>query len=428
MKYLIKNGRLIDPLNKVDDHLDILVSDGKVESVGKSLKAASAEIIDAKGKIVCPGLVDMHVHLREPGREDKETVETGTLAALMGGITSSSAMPNTEPDAIDSPEMVKKLNAIINKKALTNVFIIGAITKNRAGKEVCDIEGMKKSGIIAISDDGSSVEDEKIFTQALKEAKKHSILVISHCDDKRISQDGVINEGFTATRLGLKGIPKAAEYEFVKRDIELADKAKARLHIAHVSCKESCDIIRRAKKQGAQVTAETAPHYFSLTEECCLTYDTNTKMNPPLRAKEDVEAIKEALRDGTLDAIASDHAPHSLHDKDVEFDKASFGIIGLQTSLALAATELIASGVLDWPGLIMRMSASPAGILGIDRASLKKGAVADIAIIDPAREWTFEERLIVSKSKNSPFIGWKLKGAVTDVFVAGRHVLKDGRI
>ena len=271
MKYLIKNGRLIDPLNKVDDHLDILVSDGKVESVGKSLKAASAEIIDAKGKIVCPGLVDMHVHLREPGREDKETVETGTLAALMGGITSVAAMPNTEPDAIDAPNMVKRLEAIIDKKALVNVFIIGAITKSRSGKDVCDIEGMKKSGIIAISDDGSSVEDEKIFTQALKEAKKHSILVISHCDDKRISQDGVINEGFTATRLGLKGIPKAAEYEFVKRDIELADKAKARLHIAHVSCKESCDIIRRAKKQGAQVTAETAPHYFSLTEECCLT-------------------------------------------------------------------------------------------------------------------------------------------------------------
>jgi len=270
------------------------------------------------------------------------------------------------------------------------------------------------------------VADENLAAAAFGEAKADATVVIAHCDDKRLSGKGVVNEGFIATKLGLRGSPTSAEYQFVERDIELARKAKARLHIAHVSCRESCDLIRAAKRAGVAVTAETAPHYFTLTEECCVSYDTDTKMNPPLRSAADVAAVKASLADGTIDAIASDHAPHGKHDKDVEFDKASFGIIGLETSLALAVTELIDQGVLDWPALIMRMSGSPARILGIKRGSLEKRAIADIAIIDPAREWVYEEAGIVSKSKNSPFIGWKLKGFVTDVFLNGAHVLKNG--
>ncbi len=418
-RYLIKNGRLIDPANKIDGEFDILIAGSKVESVGKGLKNNNAEVVDAKGKIVAPGLVDMHVHLREPGREDKETIETGTLAAIRGGITSVAAMPNLEPQAVDSAGMVKRVNDIAKAKARANVFVIGAITRNREGKELADIKGMKRHGAVAVSDDGASVQDERLLSAALKEAKKNSILVISHCDDRRISGQGVINEGFIATKLGLRGIPKSAEYEFVRRDIELAKKTGASLHIAHVSCKESCDIIRAAKRSHLAITAETAPHYFTLTEECCVTYDTNTKMNPPLRTKDDVAAIKKALADGVIDAIASDHAPHSLHDKDIEFDKAAFGIIGLETSLGLAAAELIGNKTLGWAGLIARMSSNPAKILGIKRGGLGKGATADIVIIDPDKEWIYEGASIASKSKNSPFIGWKLKGRVTEVFVNG---------
>ncbi len=428
MTYLIKNGRVIDPLDKIDDRLDVLISGGKVASVGKNVQAnGRADVIDAQGKIVAPGLVDMHVHLREPGREDKETIATGTRAALKGGITAVAAMPNTEPP-IDSPEMVKRAGELVRKKAVANVFIVGAITRRREGKELTDIEGMKRSGIVAISDDGSSVEDGKVMRSALKEASAHSVLLISHCDDKRISGRGVINAGYYATALGLRGIPKSAEYEFVRRDIELAKKLKARLHIAHVSCRESCALIRSAKRSGVPVTAETAPHYFMLTEECCATYDTNTKMNPPLRTKDDIAAIRDALADGTIDAIASDHAPHGKHDKDVEFDKAAFGIIGLETSLALSVTGLVEEKVIDWPTLIMRMSCGPARILGITRGSLKKGSAADITIIDPSRERVFEERGIVSKSKNSPFIGWTLKGLVTEVFVDGELRVKDSGV
>ena len=427
MKYLIKNGRLIDPQNKIDGNFDILVAEDKIGAVGKDLKAAGVEIIDAKDKIISPGFVDMHVHLREPGREDKETIATGTRAALKGGFTSVACMPNTEP-AIDSPAMVKRVDDIIRKTALANVYIVGAITKNREGVEAADIKGMKRQGIVAISDDGSSVEDGKVLKVAIKEAKAGSILVISHCDDKKISGRGVINGAFIATKLGLRGIPRKAEYEFVKRDIELAGELKAHLHIAHVSCKESCDIIRQAKKKGVSVTAETAPHYFTLTEECCVTYDTNTKMNPPLRNAEDVVAIKGSLSDGTIDAIATDHAPHGRHDKDVEFDKAAFGIIGLETALGLAVSELIEKKVLDWPALIERLSSNPARILHLKRGSLEKGAVADITIIDPLKGWTFEEKNIVSKSKNSPFIGWNLKGLVTDVFMNGKPVLEKGRL
>jgi dihydroorotase, multifunctional complex type len=419
-KYLIKNGRVIDPANNVDDILDVLISDGKIENVGKELKD-KAEIIDAKGMIVAPGLVDMHTHLREPGREDKETVLTGTLAAVKGGFTSVACMPNTEPP-LDNPAIIKSLKEIIKKDARANVFIIGTITEGRAGKRPTDFDKMKKVGAVAVSDDGSSVDDDTVMAEALQQSKEENMLIIEHCEDRKLSAGGVMNHGFTAMKLGLKGIPSESEYERVRRNIELAKKAQARIHIAHVSTKESVDIIRRAKADGVKVTAETAPHYLALTEECCASYDTNTKMNPPLRSKEDTEELKRGLKDGTIDAIATDHAPHTDSEKDVEFDFAPFGIIGLETALSLCAMELVEKKVLSWPELITKMSVNPSKILGIDRGSLKKGSPADVIIIDPAKEYTYTKESVVSRSKNSPFLNWVLKGKVLKVFVAGEQL------
>lgn len=422
MKYLIKDGRVVDPKNKIDSVLDILISGGKIERIEKAIKDKSAKMIDAKGKIVVPGLIDMHVHLREPGREDKETVKTGTQAAVSGGVTSLCCMPNTEP-AIDSPEKVKALKAIIKKDASSNTFIIGAITENREGKKLTDAQRMKKEGIVGLSDDGCSIEDPKIMSEALKQAKKHSLPLISHCEDKRISKKGVVNEGVVATRLGLKSIPKRSEVEFVKRDIELAGKTDTQLHIAHVSCKESVELVGKAKMKGIKVTAEVTPHHFLLTDECCLTYDTNMKVNPPLRSKEDVEAIQKALSGGTIDVIASDHAPHGRHEKDVEFDFAAFGAIGLETSLAMAVTYLIDTKLISWKRLVELMSLNPARILGLkNKGSLSVGCDADITVINPEKQWTYKESAIKSKSKNSPFINWQFKGKVETVFVGGEIV------
>lgn len=427
IKYLIKNGRVIDPANKIDDILDIFVSDGRVKKVGKNLDVSNLVKItrlDAGGLIVAPGLVDMHTHLREPGREDEETVLTGTRAAIKGGFTSVVCMPNTEPP-LDNPAIVKSLNEIIEKNALANVFVVGAITEGRAGKRPTDFHKLKKGHVVAVSDDGSSVEDEKVLLEALQQAKEEGLLVIEHCEDAKISASGVMNQGFAAAKLGLRGIPARSEYERVKRNIELAKSKSSAIHIAHVSAKESVELIRKAKKSGIKVTAETAPHYFSLTEECCASYDTNTKMNPPLRTKEDIEAIKIGLKDGTINCIATDHAPHADNEKDVEFDFAPFGIIGLETCLSLSAMELVEKKILSWSDLIIKMSVNPSKILGIKRGTLKKGSIADIAIIDPNKEYTYTKDSIESKSKNSPFINWVLKGKAVSVFVGGRLVMKD---
>ncbi len=427
MKYLIKDGRVIDPVNKVDEVLDVLVSDGKIDKISNKIDRRADETIDAKGKIVTPGLVDMHVHLREPGREDKETIFTGTRAAVKGGFTAVLCMPNTEP-AVDNAKVVKVVKEIIKKDALSIVYIAGAITEGRRGAKLTEFDAMKKEGIIAVSDDGSSVDDENLMQTALKEAKKSEILLISHCEDKTKSGHGVMNHGFIATKTGLRGMPQEAEYERVRRDIELADKAATPIHIAHVSSKESVEIIRKAKQKGVKVTAETAPHYFTLTEDCCVTYDTNTKMNPPLRTKEDVEAIKEGLRNGAIDAIATDHAPHTDAEKDVEFDLAPFGIIGLETALSLAVMELVEKKVLSWPELIRKMSANPAKILGIEGGSLKEKSPANIVIIDPAKKYIYKKEAIESKSKNSPFINWELKAGAETVFVGGKLVMKNYEI
>ena len=424
MKYLIKNGMVIDPSAKLNEVCDISISDGKIEKIGKDLDMKADEVINAKGKIVAPGLVDMHTHLREPGREDEETIQAGTRAAIRGGFTAVACMPNTEP-VIDSPKTIKIVKDIIKKDALCNVLIIGAITEGRNGKKLTDLAKMAKEGIVAISDDGSCIQNKSLMLEALKNSKKCGMLLIDHCEDTTISTSGVVNSGFVSTKTGLRGISAAAEYEMVKRDIGLAKKAAAPIHIAHVSCKESVEAIRKAKKDGVKITAETAPHYFTLTEDCVVTYDTNTKMNPPLRTKEDVEAIKKGLSDGTIDVIATDHAPHTDSEKDVEFDFAPFGIIGLETALSLAATELVGNKILSWPELITKMSANPAKILGVSGGDLKKGAPADVIIIDPEQEYIYKKSQIESKSKNSPFIDWKLKAMITHVFVGGNIIMKD---
>jgi dihydroorotase len=419
MKILIKNGRLIDPLNKLDDSLDILVEDSKVLKVAKNIKAVADKIIEAEGKIVMPGCVDMHVHLREPGREDKETICSATKAALRGGVTSVLAMPNTDP-AIDSQENIKFLKDAISKSAKANVFICAAITKSRQGQELVDIAQLKKDGALAISDDGSSVDSDELMFNALKYAEEAKILVICHSEDRKLSDSGVVNLGFTSTRLGLKGISKESEYRRVARDIALAEKTGARIHIAHVSCKESLEIIASAKKKGIKVTCETAPHYFTFNEEKVLGFDTNFKMNPPLRSKEDVEAIKKGLASGVIDVIASDHAPHTENEKEIEFERAEFGVTGLETELAAAIKELIETGILNWKSLVEKMAINPSRILGLDKGSLGAGKDADIIIVSPEKEWVVNKEDFLSKSKNSSFINQTLKGVVEYTICQGR--------
>ena len=417
MKLLIKNGLVIDPANNIEGVLDVLVEGAKISKVSRNIQSAAEKIIDATDKIVLPGIVDMHVHLRQPGREDKETVASGTKAALKGGVTSVLAMPNTEP-AIDSAENVRLLENIIKKTAQCNVFIAAAITKGRLGRELTDIAGLP--GVLAITDDGSSVESEELLLKALKMAKAKNILLICHCEDKMLSNSGTVNLGIISTRLGLKGIPRESEYKRIERDIHLAQKANAPVHIAHVSCKESVEIIAQAKKKAIRVTAETAPHYFSLTENDVLGYDTNMKMNPPLRTGEDIRALKEGLKRGIIDTIASDHAPHTENEKDIEFERAEFGVIGLETELAVSITELIKPELLDWKALVEKLCFNPARILGIEKGTLGVGKDADIIVVSPDAEWAVKKEEIISQSKNSCFLGRKLTGRVEYTICAGK--------
>lgn len=421
MKILIKNGQLVDPANQQDGTFDVLLADGKIVQVAKKISGAAEKIIDATDKIVAPGLIDMHAHLREPGREDKETVATATAAALKGGITSVLAMPNTTP-AIDCAENVGLLKRIIKQTACANVFIAGTVTHQRKGEKLVDIAKLKKQGIVAISDDGASVDNDELFLKALKKAKEEELLVICHSEDKALSSGGAVNLGLTSTRMGLRGISTESEYKRVQRDIKLAAKTKARIHIAHVSCQQSVEIIARAKRKGIKVTCETAPHYFSLSEEDVLNFDTNMKANPPLRSRQDVEAIKQGLKRGIIDVIATDHAPHTENEKDIEFERAAFGMIGLETALSLGLTELVEKKILTLFQLLEKMAQNPAKILGIEGGSLSKGSAADIVIFDPQRQWIVEKAEIVSKSKNSPFIGRRLKGIVEYTIRQGKIV------
>ena len=423
MKLLIKNARAIDPANNLDELRDILVENSRISRVAKNINNGADKTIDAAGKIVMPGLVDMHVHLREPGREDQETIASGTRAAIKGGVTTVLAMPNTSP-AIDSAENVRLLKGLIRESAAANVEICAAITEGRLGKDLSPAMKLRKESVVAISDDGSSVDSPVVFYKAMRRARENKILVICHCEDKALSLAGVMNLGAVSTRLGLRGISNESEYKRVQRDIGLAEKAKCRLHIAHVSCAESVDLIAKAKKKGLKVTCETAPHYFSFTEESLLDYDTNKKMNPPLRSRKDLEAVKDGLARGIIDAIASDHAPHSISDKDIEFDRAEFGVIGLETELAASITNLVHPGILSWPELVKKLAWNPAKILGLEKGTLTPGADADLIVVDPGAEWLVKKGDFVSKSKNSAFIGTTLKGVVVATILGGKIVYK----
>ncbi len=419
MNILIKNGHIIDPANAVDEKLDLLVSGGRIAKLGKpgSISAGDAQVIDAADKLVVPGLIDMHVHLREPGFEYKETIATGTAAAKAGGFTSVCCMPNTNP--VNDNRSITEFILSQARNASARVYPIGAITKGSKGEELAEMGELRAAGCFAVSDDGKPVMNASIMRRALEYSKIFDMLIISHCEDSALAAKGVMNEGVVSTELGLRGIPRAAEDVMTIRDILLAELTGGRLHIAHVSTAGSVRMVKDAKSRGVKVTAETCPHYFTLTDEAARGYNTMAKMNPPLRTAEDVAAIKQGLKDGTIDAIATDHAPHGMDEKAGEFDYAPFGIVGLETSLGLTL-KLVDENVLSLSEAIRKLSVNPAAILKIDKGALAAGSDADITIIDPGAAWTVDSSRFKSKSRNTPFNGWKLKGRAALTIVGGR--------
>jgi dihydroorotase len=424
MKILIKEGHILDPSEKLNKTGSILIEDGKVKGypsdTKKLEKDPTIEVINAQGMIVAPGFIDMHVHLREPGFEHKETIRTGCSAAAAGGFTSVVCMPNTNP-VNDNASVTEYILLKARTEGIVNVFPIGAITKGEKGETLAEIGEMWEAGCVGISDDGRSVMNSRVMRHAMEYVKAFGIPVISHAEDIDLSGHGVMNEGFTSTVLGLRGIPSASEEVMVARDITLAELTGAHLHIAHVSTAGAVRLIRDAKKRGVKVTAEATPHHFTLTDRAILNYDTNAKVNPPIRSQEDVDAIREGLKDGTIDVIATDHAPHSEDEKKVEFDLAPFGISGLETALPVSL-KLVQDGVLTLPELITHLTFNPAKIIGVDRGTLKVGATADIVIFDPDKTVTVDREKFRSKGKNTPFHGWQLSGSVLYTIVSGKVV------
>ncbi len=420
MPLLIKNAVIVNADKTHQKPQDILLDKGIIAGIAPSISKEGVKTIDAKGKLVMPGLIDIHIHLRQPGREDKETIETGSRAAAKGGFTTVMCMPNTNP-VIDNAMIVEGIMEEAKRVGLVNVIPIGAITKGQRDGELVDMLELKKAGCLALSDDGKSVVNSRLMFLALQYAKMADILLIEHCQDPLITSGGVMNEGYHSTLLGLKGDPGPAETVIVARDIELAHYLNTKVHLAHMSLKRSVELIRFAKSQGIQVTAEACPHHFTLTDEVVKTYDTNTKMSPPLRTQEDVDAIKEAIKDGTIDCIVTDHAPHTVEDKEVEYDHAPFGIIGLETSVGLTVRELVKPKVISWRQMAEKMSAAPARIVGLkNKGVIAEGKDADITIIDPDKEWIFKKDEIVSMSKNSPFINQAMVGRVEVTICGGK--------
>jgi len=423
MNILIKNGHVIDPKNNISGRLDVLVKGSKIIELGENLFSADSEVINAKGMVVTPGLVDMHCHLREPGQEYKDDIETGTKSAAAGGFTSIACMPNTVP-VIDNKAVVRLVKS---RPSHVNVYPIGAITKNQEGKELAQIGEMKEEGIVAISDDGHTIENSAVMRNGMSYASNFDLPVIDHCEDKSLAT-GVMNSGYISTILGLKGISKTSEEIIISRDILLAEGGDLHIHLAHISTKGGVELVRQAKKRGVKVTCETCPHYFSLTEEACDGFNTYAKINPPLRNLEDVEAIKEGLKDGTIDAIATDHAPHHIDEKNIEFQNAAFGAVGFETAFAVSYTYLVKAGVLTLEELIEKMTYTPAQILRIPKGTLEVGASADIAIFDINQESTIDAANFKSKAKNTPFDGYKLNGKVITTIVGGKFVMKDSTV
>ncbi len=423
---LLAGGRVIDPARALDEPADVLLVDGMVAAVGRGFgRPDGVEVIDVAGLVVAPGLVDVHTHLREPGQEDRETIATGAMAGAAGGFTSICAMPNTDPP-IDNQSAVGFVVKQGAAAAGARVYPIGAVSLGQRGEQLAEFGELVGAGAVAVSDDGHPVASGHMMRTALEYARTFGIPVADHCEEPTLAARGVMHEGVVSTRLGLKGIPAVAEEIMVARDILLARHTGGHVHLCHMSTRGSVALIRRAKEQGYPVTAEACPHHFALTHEACAGYDTNAKMNPPLREPEDVEAIRAGLRDGTIDCIATDHAPHHYDAKEREFDDAPFGIVGLETALGLGVTVLVDGGVLTLPELIERMSTIPARVFGLPGGSLTPGQPADVVVFDPAARWAVDPGRFRSKSRNTPFAGWELRGRVVRTLVGGRRVYEAG--
>jgi dihydroorotase len=418
---LIKNGRVIDPANNLDEVCDVLIIDGKVAEIGhfNGAVAKSVErVIDATGKLVTPGLIDIHVHFREPGDEEEETIASGSAAAVAAGYTSVVCMPNTNP-TIENETDIEYVHRKGRQARKTHVYVMGAITKKREGIELAEMGMMAEAGARGFTDDGNGVQDVAVMLRALKYAKMFDRVVAQHCQDDRIVGQGVMNSGYYSTILGLPGMDALAEEGMLWRDIQLIRKTGVRYHAQHISTAGAVELIRQAKKDSLPVTCEVTPHHLLLTEEMCAEYDTNYKVNPPLRSKKDIEALKQAIADGLVDALATDHAPHLQSEKELEFLAAPFGIASLECALGLYVKALIEPKVLDWPGLIRLLTVNPAGIIGIDKGTLGRGRQGDVTIIDPDAEWVVDVQKFVSKSRNCPYHGWKIKGRVEKTIVGG---------
>jgi dihydroorotase len=452
--FLLSGGRVIDPANSLDGPADVLLRDGRIVAVGKDAAQQAppeTEDLDVSGLIVCPGLIDLHVHLREPGQTAKETMATGTAAAARGGFTSIVCMPNTSP-AIDNPGTVALIRDKAAREGIVNVFLTGAITKAIAGEELAPIGSLKQAGVVAITDDGHCVQNSELMRRALEYAKMFDLPVMDHCQDYALVTDGVMHEGYWSTVLGLRGWPAAGEDLIVARNILLAELTGAHVHCQHLSTAGGVGLLRAARQRGVSVSGEACPHHFTLTDAAIAgsgkfwaadgrsifrggpddaplpswpVYDTNFKMNPPLRSAHDREAILEGLVDGTLEIIGSDHAPHCDYEKEVEFDYAPFGITGLETELALCLMQLVHAGRLSLPDLIRKFTVAPARLLRLDRGTLTAGAPADVTVFDLDREWTFSAGESASKSRNSPFLGWRLKGRAVTTIVGGKIVWRE---
>ncbi len=423
MRLLLKGGRIIDPSVALDMEGDLLIEEGQIRAIDREIPADEGlEVIDCRQKVILPGLIDIHVHLREPGEEYKETIETGTLAAVAGGFTAVCTMPNTKPPN-DCAAVTKFIRDRAREQGHCRVYPVAAITVGQRGKRLTEFADLKEAGAVALSDDGHPVADAFLMRLALEYSRNFNLPIISHAEELALSAGGQMNEGALSTLLGLKGIPKAAEEVAIFRDISLAALTGAPIHIAHVSTKGACEIIRRAKEAGVPVTAETAPHYFSLTEEAVAGYNTLAKVNPPLRTEEDREAIIEALAEGVIDVIATDHAPHSVLEKEVEFAQAACGLIGLETALPLTL-RLVRRGIISWLRMAELLSLNPARILGLPGGQLRPGSPADITVVDPELSWRVTPEGLKSRSKNSPFLGWEMKGAAIFTLVRGRVAFK----
>ena len=444
---LLTGGRVIDPANKIDSIADILLLNGKISAVGKKLSApADVETFDAKGKIVCPGLIDLHVHFREPGQTAKENIATGTAAAARGGFTSVVCMPNTSP-AIDSASTVAFIHERSEREGLVNIFVSGAITKGIAGEEMAPIGGLKNAGVVAITDDGHCVQNNDLMRRACEYANMFGLPVMDHCQDYSLVTDGVMHEGYWSTVLGLRGWPAAGEEAIVARNILLAELTGTKIHCQHLSAAGSVRLIREAKKRGVPISGEACPHHFTLTDAAVAgsekfwaqdgitltatqhsklpqwpAYDTNFKMNPPLRSAADREAILDGLADGTIDILCSDHAPHCDYEKEVEFDYAPFGITGLETELALSLMQLVHTQRISLADMITKYTVNPAKLLNLNKGTLNIGADADVTVFDADAEWIFRRENSASKSKNNPFFGWKLKGKPVATIVGGKII------